>query len=112
MAIPLIAGLPWLAAIFTGIFASIVGVLTKWLTKRVAIFVAAIAVLLTVTTSFMAAAYALINALTVALPTGFAQAWGLFMPGNTAACIGAIVSAHVLRWAYDWQTKIIQLKLL
>jgi len=108
----MIAGLPWLAGVFTGLFGLLVGFFTKYMTKRIAIAVVGVGVLVTVTTSFMAGMYALTSTITASAPTDIALAMGLFMPANYSACIAACLSAHVLKWAYTWQTKVIQYKLL
>lgn len=111
MAIPLIAGLPWLAGILGGLFASLVAWFASFMTKRLAITAAAVVSILAVTATFYAALEALLSGIVASAPPHFGQAVGLVWPSNASACLAAILSAYVLRWVYDWQVKIIQLKL-
>lgn len=112
MALPLLAGIPWLAALLASMFGAIFSWLIQFFTKRIAIVLAALAVLATVTTAFFALISGLAAGLSSATPAEFNEAIGLVMPSNVTACLTAISTAHLARWAYAWQVRIIQYKLL
>lgn len=111
MAIPVIAGLPWLAGVLGGVFSSIFTWFAQFLTKRLAIVAAAVAVLISITSIFMALVYALAQGLSVALPADIATAAYLVIPSNTPSCISAYLTAVVAKWAYSWNVRVIQYKL-
>lgn len=111
MAIPLLAGLPWLASIIVGITSAFVGWLFKFATKRFAIVLLAVALLSTITAAFYAAIQALLSGLTSSLPDFFNIAAGWVIPENAPVCISAVLSAHAIRWVYAWQVRIIEYKI-
>lgn len=111
MPFPVIAGLPWLAGIFTGLFASLVQFVAQYLTKRLAVVLAAVLVLVGVTSTFLAGAYALLGTVQATAPASIAMGMAVFMPSNMAACISVVASAHVLKWAYSWQVRVVQYRL-
>ncbi|MDT8385158.1 MAG: DUF5455 family protein [Gammaproteobacteria bacterium] len=103
--------MPLLAAWMGSLFSGIVGFFSSWLTKRVALVLTGITVIVSLTAAFITAIDALYTAMAVTLPTEIVIGASWFLPTNTSACISAYISAHLLRWAYDWNTKVIQLKL-
>lgn len=111
MAIQAIAGIPWLAGIIGSGFAALFAWFMTFVTKRFALLAAGIAIIVTLTTSLYAGLVALVSAVVVQMPTELTDLVGLFLPSNLGYCISVYVSAHLLRWAYDWNVKIIQLKL-
>lgn len=104
--------MPLLAAFIGTIFSSVASFFATYLSKRVAISLAVIAVLVAVTAAFVTAIQALIAGVMVAAPAEVAIAAGWFLPSNTDECIAAIGSAHALRWAYDWNTRLPLLRAL
>lgn len=111
MPLPVIAGLPWLAGVIGGLFASVLGFFTKYLTKRLAIVAAAVTAIVGLTTAFFAAISTLLGGLTAAIPADVVMLLGHIMPANVTACISALLSAQVLRYAYEWNVKVVQLRL-
>lgn len=111
MAVPAIVGLPWLAGIIGGVFGALVQWFAKWFSKRLAVIAAAVALVTGLTVTFFTAITALANGLSGALPDSFNGLVGLCMPSNTRECVSVIMTAHALRWAYDWNTRVIQWKL-
>lgn len=112
MPFPVLAGMPVLAGLIGGLFSSLFSWLVQFVTRRVAIVLAVIAVIATVTTAFFAAIEGLMVALSVVLPSQLVLAASLVVPSNASACFAAILSAHLLRWVYSWQVRILQYKLL
>lgn len=111
MSLPLLAGLPWLASIITGIISGLFGWFLKFATKRFAIVLAAVALLTAITAAFYAAIQVLLDGLTTALPDFFTVAAGWVIPENATICISAVLSAHAIRWVYAWQVRIIEYKI-
>jgi len=112
MALQLIAGLPWLAGIIVSALSALIAFFAQYMTKRVAIVAAALIIFTSVTAGFMAAAYALLSAISVTMPSDLEPGLALIVPSNAGACLGAVASAHVLRWVYAWQVKVIQYRLV
>lgn len=110
--IPVLAGIPWLASLLGGLFSSLFVWFATVLTKRLAIVAAAIIVLGAVTVGFFAALQTLISGLGLVLPAEVLQGASHILPANTSACVTAMLTARTARYAYDWNIKIIQLKLL
>jgi len=104
--------MPLLAAWFGSLFASTVSFLALYITKRVAIVLVAIAAIIAMTASFIAAIEALLVGIAVATPAEISIAASWFIPSNATTCLSIILSAYLARWVYEWQIKIIQLKLI
>ena len=111
MPLPVIAGIPWLAGVIGGIFSALVTFLTSIVTKRIAIITVGLGVLTALTTAFGLALHGLTSGLSSALPYQFSVAVSWVIPNNFVACASACISARVLRWVYEWNVKIVQLKL-
>jgi len=104
-------GMPWLAGVITSAFTGLFVWFTQFLTKRLALVVAAIAIILAMTAAFFLAIEGLISALSLAAPIEVTQFAGFVLPNNISSSIAIIISARLLRYAYDWNVKFTQLKL-
>jgi len=104
--------MPLLAAWIGNLIVSLVSFFTVILTKRIAIALAVIAAVVTVTATFIGAMEAVIAGVVYVAPTELVMAWGWLVPDNLDNCIVAIITGHVLRWAYDWNVKVLQLKMV
>lgn len=102
-------GLPWLAVSIGTFFSGLLAFFAKFVTKRVAIVGAAIGVILTITATFIAAIEGLLVGIAYAAPD-FGVAFAFFPP-NMSACVSAIITAKILKWAYSWNVSFIQMKL-
>lgn len=109
MAIPALLGLPWLASAIGGFFASAAGWYTATTIKKIALITAALAVIISITGGFSLAIKALLDA--VVYPVPQISAIYLILPSNFPAVTGAFISLRLLRWAYDWNIKVIKLTL-
>lgn len=112
MAIPLLAGIPWLAGLIATFFISLFTFFTKFLTKKFAVVAVAITLITGLTAGFIAALNALTSAISFVAPPWYSLAVQLVVPENATFCISTILTAHLMRYAYDWNVKLIQLKIL
>lgn len=110
MALPVLVGLPWLASIFSGLVAGMVGWFSKWMTRTVAVVAALIVVFGLVTAAFYAAVLGIVQGLVIVSPPQFSVAMGLFVPSNAYACVAAVAATHVARWIYDLQLRVLMYK--
>lgn len=108
---PVLLGLPWLAGVLGGLFASVFSYFAQYLTKRIALVVTVIAVLVTLTASMFTALQAIITGLSYAVPASISEGMALLIPDNALPCLTAVISAHVIRYVYDWNVRILQYKL-
>lgn len=111
MPLPVLAGIPWLASILSGLFASLITFFAQYLTKRLAIVVAVVAALSALTLAFFAGIVAIINGLSSISPPMLSQAMGMIYPENLNLIVASIFSARVARWVYEWNVKVIQFRL-
>lgn len=104
-----ILGLPWLAAVLGSLFMTVVTFLATYVTKRIAIIVAAMLALSILTAAFIG----LIEGLTSAFSYQFPGIGGLGMviPADFPALLSAYIAARIAFWVYSWNIKIIQMKL-
>jgi hypothetical protein len=105
------AGIPWLATIIGGSFAGLVGFFAKWVTTRVAIIAAAVLLIVGLTTALFSALEGLLAGLSYVVPTEIVSGAALVTPSNLTACTSIIITAHMLRYAYDWNIRVIQYKM-
>jgi hypothetical protein len=111
MAFPLMAGLPWLASILGGLFVSIFTFLAQYLTKRLALVLAVVIAISGLTVAFFAAIVGILSGLAQVTPPQLNLALGLVYPTNANLLIASIISARLSRWVYEWNVKVIQLRL-
>ena len=110
--------MPLLLAIFS-FLARLIGVaLTflvsfffEYLSKRLAIVAAVVAGIAALTGAFFLAISSLIQSVAPLLPPQFNQACSLVVPDNFPALVSIVFSAHVLRFAYEWNVKVLHMKL-
>jgi len=103
--------MPLLASLIASLFTSTVAFFAAFITKRLAIIAAVLVIAGTITVAFIGAVQGLIDGLLWAAPTELGLAWGWFIPDNMDNCIAAVIAAELLRWAYDWNVKVLQMKL-
>lgn len=104
--------MPLLAAWIGSLISSIAGFFAAWMSKQIAIRIAVIAALVAFTTTFVTAIRGILAALSYATPPQLSMALSWIVPTNVDVCLAAWASAAALRWAYDWNTKIIQMKII
>lgn len=111
MPVPALLGLPWLASVLGGMFTAIAVWLSQYLTKRLAFVAAGVALIIGLTATLFAALQALLVGIALSVPTEFAQGISMVLPSNFGTCIAIMVSARMLKFAYDWNVRVIQYKL-
>ena len=102
-------GIPWLATAIGSFFSSTIGFLAAFVTRRLAVISAVVAVILSLTVGFIAAIEGLLSTITYVSP----DLSGVFaiVPGNFSTCVSVIVTARLLKWAYGWNVALAQMKL-
>lgn len=111
MPLPVIAGIPWLAGLLGGLFSAVFGFFAKYLTKRLAIVAAAITAITALTAGFFSMILAAMNGINASLPTDVGILIGHVLPSNFELCVATILSAQSARWVYEWNVKVIQMRL-
>ena len=101
----------WLASLLGSLFSGLVAAFAAYMTKRLAIVLAVIAAIATLTTAFFLALYAIASGIATVAPPFVIVAWSLFVPSNLPVLISAALTVRVMRWAYDWNVKVIQYRL-
>lgn len=109
--IPVLAGMPWLAGVLGGLFSSLFNFFATYITKRFAIIAAAVLVIVALTSAFFAALQAMVAGLSLVVPSSVVQLAAFVLPSNVDECASIVVASRLLRYAYDWNIKIIQYKL-
>ena len=109
MAIAL-AGIPWLAGILGGIASALIGFFSKFVTARLAVVAAGVVIIVSLTAGLFAALEGLLAGLTYVMPSEIAEGVALVTPGNLTTCLSIIITAHMLRYAYDWNVRVLQYK--
>ena len=107
MAAVVVAGIPWLAGVLGTLFSGTVAWFAQFITKKLAIVAAAITVMVGLTAALFVASTALVTSVYVTLPSSITAGISIVLPENIHACVGVLVTARILNWAYDWQTKFI-----
>jgi hypothetical protein len=111
MPLPVLAGIPLLVTFLGGLVASAFSYITLFISKKFILVSAAILVIVGITTAFFSALNALTSSISFAAPPWYNLAVQLVVPENATFCVSAMLSAHLLRFAYDWNVKLIRMKI-
>jgi hypothetical protein len=95
----LLALIKWLA----GAIASLAAFFVTFIGKKLAMVAAAITVMIGLTTAVWLALQGVVNGVSASMPAGITTAAGWIIPGNLPECAAAIISAKVIRFAYDFK---------
>ena len=101
----------WLGGLITSALGGLVSAGAQYATKRLVIIGMVAAGIATFTIAFFAAVVALINTIVGSAPAEIDLAVSWFVPSNAGSCMAAILTAHALRWVYEWNIKVIQFRL-
>lgn len=101
----------WLGTLLGSLFTAIASFFVQYATKRALILAAVIAGITTLTLAFFAALLALVNTFIGAVPSQVALGASWFLPNNAPTCFAAVVTAHGVRWLYEWNVKVLQFRL-
>lgn len=95
----------WLASLFGGL----VSFFSAFIAKRVAIGLAIVSAFVALTVGMLAAIKALLSGLTFAIP-GYSTFVPCFVPSGVSYNFAIIASAYLIRWAYDYHVKALELQ--
>lgn len=101
----------WIGTLLGTLLTSLVQFFMNYLTKRLAIVLAVVAGISAFTFGFFAAIVVVINGISVSLPSEVSAGLSLVIPSNFPLCVSAILTAHLIRWVYEWNVKVIQFRL-
>lgn len=104
-----LAGIPWLATAIGSFLSTMIGWFAVFVTRRIAIIAATITVIISLTVAFIAGIESIIAGISYVAPD-LSGAFAI-LPGNFTACVSAIVTAKLLKWAYSWNITLAQMKL-
>ena len=88
-------------SILTSLFTGLTVFFVRFVTKKVALSLAAITLMLALTATFISTLSLLVTSVAVLAPTELTTAWGWFMPDNADECLAAYLAAYTARWVYD-----------
>lgn len=103
--------MPYIAGLIGALFTSIFGFFVEHMAKRLAVVLTVVAGIALFVVGFFAAILAVIGGLNSVVPPGMSMALSWVVPENLPLIISTILTARVLRWAYEWNVKIIQYRL-
>lgn len=103
--------LVWLANLLGTIFSVLIGFFLQIFTKRLALVAIVIAGIASLVVVFFAAILGLVNVLSPSMPAFVIQGASLFIPDNATLILSTVMTARVLRFAYEWNVKFLQMKL-
>jgi hypothetical protein len=101
---------PLFATLIKALFTGLIGILTTWVSKRVAIALAVAAVFVAITGTMIATLSAVASGLVVPMPSWLAKPACWFLPDNFGECVSAMLAGQATRFAYDVHVKQLQLK--
>lgn len=101
----------WLATFLGTLFTSVVTFFLTFMTKRLAFLAAVVAAITAVTVAFFAAIHLLMVSVIAIAPPYFAESVSFVVPSNFPFLLSVWLSARLLRWVYEWNVKIIQMRL-
>lgn len=102
--------MPYFAVVIGTLFASLLGFFAKYFTKKIALGLAFIALLIAITAAFVATIEALFLSIYYFAPVELNSAMSMFLPSNFKVCISAIIGAKLALWVYTWNVKVLQFK--
>lgn len=99
--------MPILGSLLVSMFGGLVGFFTQWLTKKVAIGVAAVATFTALTLTLWSAIGAAMMTVVAVVPSDSALLIGLWVawPDNAHTCIAATIAADTAIALYKWNTE-------
>lgn len=93
----------WLGSLFT----SFAGFFSLWFTKKVALLLVAITASVALVYSLNSALAGFLAQISYTVPSYLLIASSWIVPQNFNWCVSAVIGAQVIRFAYDWQVRIL-----
>lgn len=100
--------MPLFATFLKGVLYAFAGFFASFMSKRLAIGAAVMALFLTMVATFLGAITALASGVLVAMPSWMNTAVCWFWPDNGNFCIASVLAAHGARWAYDVNSRYLE----
>jgi predicted benzoate:H+ symporter BenE len=97
---------------FKGLFAGVLGFFGLELTKKVAILIAGLAFISSITLGLWAAFNGIVSTLAVVMPSEIVTASTWLVPDNLDEGFAAIVSIRVARFIYDYKVQATKLRIM
>ena len=94
---------------FGGLFASVVGFLATWLTKRIAVTLVVVTLVASLTGVIFVSIKALISGIAVVVPPDVQTAFNMITPDNFWVCFSALFSAKLIRWVWAWKVHFVEM---
>lgn len=98
--------MPLLAAFFGGLFTRLIDYFALYVTRKVAVYAAAVTAITTLTTALVAFFVAAVAGLASAFPVAVGTAL-VFIPDNIIPCLSSYLSCAAAKWVYDWNSTLI-----
>lgn len=95
--------IPAIAAFFGNLAANILAWFATRVTKTAAINLTVVILVIGLAAAVAASIYALLGALSYAVPDYVSQGFSFFLPSNAIPCTSTILSARFIRWVWEWQ---------
>ena len=94
---------------FGGLFASVVGFLATWLTKRIAITLVVVSLVAGLTGVMFISIKAIISSIVVVVSPDVQTALNMITPDNFWVCFSALFSAKLIRWVWAWKVHFVEM---
>lgn len=103
--------MPLLGGLLVSIFSHLVGFFVQWMSKKIAIGAAAVAVFLSLTLALWAAVGAILNTVVVMLPadSGILMGMWVAIPDNAQAVVAATIACDTAIALYRWNVENLRL---
>lgn len=101
----------WLASFLVSLFTSAVSFFMQYVTRRLAIIAAVVAAIGALTTAFFGTMYFLMSQIASVAPDFVVHAYSLCVPSNFPLLFSIWISARLARWVYEWNVKVVQMRL-
>lgn len=107
----LVPVLVWFVNLLGSLLSVFIGFFLQVFTKRLALIAIVIAGIASLVVAFFAAMMGLVNVLSPSMPSFVIQGVSLFIPANAPLILSTVMTARVIRFAYEWNVKFLQMKL-
>lgn len=107
----ILLGFTFLATLISQIATTLFSSALQVATKRLLIIGAVLAALTTIVVGFYVAIRVTIEAISIASPPLLSEAASLVVPDNFVTLVALQISARLIRFAYEWNVKVLQWRL-
>lgn len=108
-AIASLTRIPALVMFISVIMGNLISWFAKFFTKKVAMQLTIITAIVAATTVFFTAIKGAVGLIAIYTPPEVDQAVSMFIPDNASVCVSVYISCRLIRWAYTWQVRFIEM---